>query len=258
MTNLIPKGNLITLVGFDPSGNIVPLQVTADGYLIANYEMSGAGAGTMLTPKGNLTSPIAFDPSGNVLPLQVTAEGYLRVSVENLPASDLTLIEDKTLGADASTFDFQNIVATYKHLKVFAHVRSKKAANTDTLQLVINNDTGNNYDFLNLRFAHNANYQTGEGIGQALIQVASIPAANAPANLFGEVDLTLPSYSLVSHLRSVIILTGRMDAQSSTNIIMNNGVGYYRSTVAISRLTFSLPAAVNFLAGSQISLYGLK
>lgn len=30
---LDPRGNLVSPVGFDPSGNIVPLQVTADGYL---------------------------------------------------------------------------------------------------------------------------------------------------------------------------------------------------------------------------------
>jgi len=87
---LDPKGNLVTLVGFDPSGNIVPLQVDANGYIRANAEASGAGAGTMLDPKGNLVTPVGYDPTGNILPVQMTAEGFLRVVIENPPDGGYT------------------------------------------------------------------------------------------------------------------------------------------------------------------------
>ena len=79
----IPAGNLVTLVGFDPTGKVIPLQVDANGFIRSVAEPSGAGVGTMLTPSGKLVTPVGFDPTGKVLPVQVNASGYLRIVLES-------------------------------------------------------------------------------------------------------------------------------------------------------------------------------
>lgn len=82
MAQLLPLGNLVTPIAFDLNGVIIPLQLTADGFLrVSNND--GLGAGSMLDPKGNLAQLVGFDPNGNIIPLQVTASGLLRVNVEN-------------------------------------------------------------------------------------------------------------------------------------------------------------------------------
>lgn len=68
---LTPAGNLVQPVGFDPSGNIVPLQVTADGYLRVSAQNLTEDVqdivGAMVS--GNTESGIAVtydDPNGKL------------------------------------------------------------------------------------------------------------------------------------------------------------------------------------------------
>ncbi len=93
MTVLAPSGKIVTPVGFDPNGVILPLQVNANGFVIINYETTGAGTGIMLSPQGNLVTPAGFDPDGNIVPIQMTAEGYLRASLEGFDAAVQALID---------------------------------------------------------------------------------------------------------------------------------------------------------------------
>jgi len=140
---LDPKGNLVTLVGFDPSGNIVPLQVDANGYVKIYLQDSGGGAGTMLEPKGKLVTPVGFDPSGNILPIQLTAEGYLRVNVAS-PTVDVYVLSGMC-GAfnptDSATYYIGNIPIAPTTVPSQSYVR---AAETGILggALVLWNNVG--------------------------------------------------------------------------------------------------------------------
>jgi hypothetical protein len=107
MTTVTPSGELVTLIGFDPSGNIIPLQVDASGFVRAHVETAGVGSGTMLTPSGKLVTPVGFDPTGIVLPMQVTADGYLRVTLEGFIDSDHYTLEGSAAifsPADGTTY----------------------------------------------------------------------------------------------------------------------------------------------------------
>lgn len=258
MTVLTPKGNLVTLVGFDPDGNILPLQVTADGYIIANYETSGAGTGTMLTPKGNLVQPVAFDPSGNILPIQVTAEGYLRVSLENFSGGDVVMLEDILLAAEAANFTFSNIPQTYKHLKIIGTARSKYNAIGDWIMGQFNGDTGNNYDYCSATF-YDANGYVGTGIaGAASGRIATAVGNAAPANKATVFEINIANYAQTVLWKSWItptFLSG--GATNGTQYIYYTG-GEWKSTAAITSITMFPASLTNLMIGSRATLYGLK
>jgi hypothetical protein len=72
---LSPKGNLVSPVGFDPSGKIIPLQVTADGYL----RVSASGltediqdiVGAMMDGGDQSGIIVAYDDAGGVIDFTV-------------------------------------------------------------------------------------------------------------------------------------------------------------------------------------------
>ena len=167
-----------------------------------------------------------------------------------------TLISDTVLGADAASFDVQNIPQGYKHLQFILMGRGDTGAISSAVRLQFNGDTSAIYDFIEGSFDSGGFNGVAASMAQTSITVGYITAATATADRVGIVTMDIPSYSqttfdkMVNSQRSIIWGT------AAANMEMGHHGGVWRSTAAINRIVLSLSAG-NFLAGSRLTLYGL-
>lgn len=164
------------------------------------------------------------------------------------------LIENQTLGANAATIDFQNIPATYNHLHVIGFLRGVQAADSVELRVRMNNDSGNNYDDQYVAGA-NATLTGSARTGESSALLGEIVAGNGNAGHGSPFMADIPQYAGTTFEKMVLTEFGRMVADAAAGFNRGMSLGRWRNTAAITRITFLLSAG-NFLAGSQLSLYG--
>lgn len=166
-----------------------------------------------------------------------------------------TLIEDKLLAsADAASFDFQSIPATYKHLIIFFSARSDRAgADNDGVKIKINNDTGNTY-LGRIQWTGGSAEQTSAG---GPFWISYITAADSPANYFSNSIITLFDYANAVTYKSI---QGRGDDIENTGAgqqFIYDATNKWLSTSAISRITIYPVTGSNFKRYSRATLYGM-
>jgi hypothetical protein len=168
-------------------------------------------------------------------------------------------IAETVLGASATTIDFSSIPGTYKHLRILAVVRSDVAATSDSVNLVVNNDTTNaNYDRQQLTAAGTTVAAAELLAGANARIIAACPAASSPASHFGSLELTVFDYTSTSHFKMVHAELSYWAARSTGGLGIRKSVMGWASTAAITRLTLSPFTGPNFVSGSMASLYGIK
>lgn len=186
----------------------------------------------------------------------VTAADLLDLVVNPATGGDLELIGHQVLASPAASVVFSSIPATYQHLKAVIQGRSARVNTTEDLLMRLNADTGANYDYQMVNGANTT--VTGlAGTGQTSAAVGNLPAANATANNAGQCIVDIAGYTSALfktyHSRSIDVY----GTTAGDKLVQNVG-GLYRSTTAISTVTFILSAGSNFVAGSMFSLYGMK
>jgi hypothetical protein len=175
---------------------------------------------------------------------------------EYINTTGLRPIQDVHLAANAASIDFASIPATYRSLKIVASLRTIENATGGALNMQMNADAGNNYDYATANMWHSATLVTTVGRAQTAIVLSGLVALNAPANVFSPFEILIPDYADAGKYKGLIaqalyIDTLALDA-GIKNVIQS---GQWRSTVAINRLT--LTSGGNFLTGSRATLYGI-
>jgi hypothetical protein len=167
------------------------------------------------------------------------------------------LIEDKNLGADAASFDFQSIPATFKHLKIEFVARSDRAAVTsDGAKIRFNNDTGNNYIGM-LQYDGQTN-KVEQATAAGPMIFTHISAASSPANYFCNAEVTIFNYADTNHNHTWQSRGMQIETNSAGKYWIYDSMGMYLSTTAISRVTITPAVGSNFKQFSRATLYGLK
>lgn len=165
------------------------------------------------------------------------------------------LIAGSTLAADAASFDFVGIPATYRHLFMLARLRSTTAALTTALNLRVNNDSGANYDVQTLVGLAGA-ASAGEGFAATECGVDTMPAATAAATLAGTTEILIPDYTNTTWDTDILTFSYRKTGTVGSSLRVTQRGFSYRSALSVSRLTV-FPGAGNLLAGSSCYLYGI-
>lgn len=158
----------------------------------------------------------------------------------------------------AANFDLTSIAGTYETLVLHWMGRSDAAgAKQKYVGLLINNDSGNNYDVAAV-VADDNSVQQDSGTAQAFAWIGYIPAATAPAGSCGAGVLELPNYARtvfhkIGHYRAMHY----GEAVSPSDLMRSYAAGIrWRNTAAITRLTLT-PETGNWLEGSVATLYGV-
>ena len=167
------------------------------------------------------------------------------------------LIEEDVLSGGA-IFDFSSIPAIFRHLRVVGFLRSDRANATDGLEMLINNDTGSNYDYMTSMTWHDAQHETDEAYGSAVGILAGLMVGDsAPADVYSHIDLIIPHYAGGDEKT----VSGKVNVkfqESAGGVRVTTFNVFWRDTTAINRISFSPATGTNFVAGSMMSVYGMK
>lgn len=174
-----------------------------------------------------------------------------------MPTPTYTAIATTTLTGATASYTFSSIPQTYSDLVLEATVRSDTSATTTGLLSQVNGQTGNYYDGFYLR-------TDGSSITAARYNkfinptyaapVGTMLAATATANTYSIHTINWNGYSQTNTNKTFI---ARSNSTYVTNGITELVTNQYFATTAISSITL-FPEAGNFVAGSTLTLYGIK
>jgi hypothetical protein len=164
-------------------------------------------------------------------------------------------IYNTVLGAPAASVDITGIPASYAHLTLEFQARGDTVALSTNVLLRFNNDTAANYDHEWFQGSGSGGtVTTAENLAQTSIFLGSVPAASAAADIFSGGHVEIPSYAGAIGQKSLTAQNGAKVGTSTGNLTNYLVSGYWRSTVAVSRITV-FPSAGSFIAGSRFTLY---
>jgi len=161
-------------------------------------------------------------------------------------------LDRDTLVGNQASFDFQNISQDYEDLLLVHRTRSDNAGDWDHMLMALNND------------AINANYYRGtlesQDVAAAAYEaedriIAITPGATSPGGHFGNGHMLFRRYaeSECHHVYGICVARRKL-AQ------INNWLAsiHWETAAAITRITYSPGVGNNWVAGSEMILYGLR
>ena len=178
--------------------------------------------------------------------------GLLGASVGGGAAGGFDLLDTTILTASQSSVTFDNLVSTYgsdyKHLQI--RTTWSGGGSVNPLRLQFNGDTASNYSLHVL---------LGNGS-------SAISAAAASTSFFALGDSVTTTDAFAASVVDILdpfettkyttgrILHGRVGSTTFVELISGN----WRNTAAVNSITIFGNAGINLIAGSRLSLYGLK
>lgn len=175
-----------------------------------------------------------------------------------VPNPTYDLLAEVVLGSAAANIDFQNIPQTYRHLRLVLTARcDRPAANEDSLACRFNNDSAAGRYQAQQFEASDVTVTAALRPATTLLELPAIPAINANAGDVLAAVIDIPNYRGTVWRKMV---TGTFMERSTTVPGIRAGVigGFWHGTDAINRITLTTANAANFVAGSVVSLYGVK
>jgi hypothetical protein len=165
-----------------------------------------------------------------------------------------TLLSSTTLGS-AGTFDVSSISGSYNDLILILIARGTDSGNNDTVGLRLNNDSGNNY-YWEIVQANGNTVIGGESRGDNYLKVGVCPAAAGTANSFGITQITLAGYASTSWSKTFLSESFDLALTTTGNMVTLRAGGLWNNTGAVNRVTLFGRSTSNFVAGSQLRIYG--
>jgi hypothetical protein len=167
------------------------------------------------------------------------------------------LIETKVLAA-AGTFDFLNIPQEYSDLLLVGTVRLAAAIATDSAIVRFNADAGANYDSHYTNISGAGVVAGGVALAGTSALLVGVAGGLAPASRFSPFTIRIPGYRNLVAYKAVLGEYETFSALLAASIYRGMTGAVWRSAAAITSILFySANANPNFVAGSQLSLYGL-
>jgi len=165
-----------------------------------------------------------------------------------------------TASGSISSVTFSSIASTYRHLEIKVYMNATRGL----MFLRMNSDTtSSNYYSYNFYYGHSTNASTTGSAG-AQYDTAEpgaylLATASNNTTYFQGFDIVLPEYSNTTRWKKVVrteaILNGGI-AQGDIYAIQTNSA--WKSTSAITSLTFTPGTGYTFNDGTVFSLYGVK
>ena len=162
-------------------------------------------------------------------------------------------IATTTVGAGgSSSITFSSIPSTYKHLQI----RSIQLCGTTSYNTLIryNSDSGNNYSSHYIE-GNGASVGTGPAYGNPPINYGAIGEARGGTTYPDVFICDIFDYSNTNKYKTARSLSG-YDANGSGLIALRSSL--WMSTSAVTSITITNDAAVNFTQYSSFALYGIK
>lgn len=204
---------------------------------LASYSVDGGGVVTVTDERVAAVSPLA--PAAAV-------DGNMQLIQ--------TVVGDGT----STIIDFTGIPATFDHLLIQGIARIDLAVVVSSLKLRFNLDGGANYNDNNIK-ANNVTYSGDENQSQNRINVGFLNGASASANRFSSFKIWIPYYKETGFYKGVLYEEGTIPNNTPAGTWEELiGGGIWMNTSAITRIQLLNLAGGNLVAGTSMSLYGIK
>lgn len=176
------------------------------------------------------------------------------VDVANLFTNTGTkLLSSTLLSVDTASFTFTDIDQTYAQLRLVLYLRSGRVANSDTIDIRFNADSGTNYDH---QYIRGVDTTLSGSIGNGDTSLAYIcAAASSIASFASGYDLLIHQYAGTTFYKMV---TGIGTVASNSTHYMQSVMGAWNSTSAITDIAITPETGPNWLTGSYAALYGMQ
>jgi hypothetical protein len=163
-------------------------------------------------------------------------------------------IATQTLGSAASSVTFSSISGTYTDLILQVNNQMSGASG---FKLRFNSDSGSNYSETFL-YGTGSAAGSGRASSQTSIYNNLIYGDSTTADIFTPNIIQLQNYSNSTTYKTVLWRYGTATGAGGSNGDVTAIVGLWRNTGAITAIEVSAWNAVNFVAGSTFTLYGIK
>ena len=141
-------------------------------------------------------------------------------------------------------------------------VRTDRVSVTDGVELIFNNDSGANYDWVWIDGRNETStsvpvFRSNDASGDTRMGIGFFPGDSAPANTFGSFHILIPFYAVGNVDKTVQLTGGRKEVAAREKFYINSAFGVWRNVAAINRITMSPVTGTNFVTNSHVSVYGL-
>ena len=173
-------------------------------------------------------------------------------------AGDFELISTTVLGSNAASVTLTlpgSASTTYKHLQIRGMARTSTVTGYTSAGIRFNGDTASNYSAHEL-VGSNGSVSSGGAANQTAPNIWRISGGSLNSNIFGSAIIDILDAFDTNKYKTVRCLSG-MEGGSGNSVVQITSGGW-RSSSAISTITFVDASAGNFVTGSRFSLYGLK
>lgn len=165
-----------------------------------------------------------------------------------------------TLSSSQTNVSFTSIPSTYKHLQIRAISQTNRGTYAkEELKLNINSDTGANYSYHAL-VGTGAAAAAGSGTSQTYCYMDASSTATAAGSIFSAMVIDILDYANTNKYKTLRMLfgydlNGTLATNTGTVTLQSN---LWRSTSAISTLTFAPLNGTAFNQYSSFALYGIN
>ena len=156
-------------------------------------------------------------------------------------------IATTTLGSSQASIDFTSISGSYTDLVIIGSVKTATLTNP-ACYVRFNGDTGSNYSVTNL-YGNGSTAGSVRFSGQTFIRYNYVTDPNTTN--FASMIMNINNYSNTTTNKTALTRFGL------ASIGLDTTVGLWRSTSAITQVTFTLESATNFASGCVFTLYGI-
>jgi hypothetical protein len=162
-----------------------------------------------------------------------------------------------TLSASATSITFAGIPSGYKHLEIRALARTDRASNPqDILQIRYNGDTSTNYSYHSLLGSGTSAGGSDTGTSTANPWSGIVAATTATTSVFGVFVATILDYASTSKYKTLRNFSGIDNNDTNGRVYLSSNL--WRNTSAITSINIAPIYGSNFIANTQIALYGVK
>lgn len=162
---------------------------------------------------------------------------------------------DSTLGSDTATIDTGagGIAGGYSLLEIYILARSNEAVVAARLDLLVNNDTGSNYD----RQAVRGDNTTASAVVNSATASwdLGIAGASCASGVFSVIQIVFPAYTQTVAQKTGLMTHTRVDTTAANRRAEVQGL-HWRSTAAITRFSMTALATKLLLTGSRLLIVG--
>lgn len=172
-------------------------------------------------------------------------------------AGDFIHLETKVADGTFTHIIFTGIPSTYTHLAFIYMLRSATAATTHGVWVQFN-ATGLNSYYRQAFFGQGVTTSVNNAFNVSYMYAGEVPAANAPAGLYGIGFVLVPFYTVPNWKRMLISWSGGLWGTIGNVTQAGVSMGYWIYDTVINSVGFYEQATGFWAVGSRVSMYALK